>query len=64
LDRPLPIPLGPIENVLMHFMTCLLEWEILDAIFVVVNKFSKLTKFEPIQTNAKMVRTTKLFFDM
>jgi hypothetical protein len=48
----------------MDFMTCLLEWEGTDAIFVVVDKFSKLVKFALTQTNAIMVGTTKLFFDM
>jgi hypothetical protein len=40
LYRPLPIPSGPFESVSMDFMTCLLEWEGTDAIFVVVDKFS------------------------
>ncbi len=34
------------------------------AIFVVVDKFSNLAKFALTQTNAIMVGTTKLFFDM
>ncbi len=61
---PLPIPLGPFNNVSMDFMTCLLEWEGTDAIFVVVDKFSKLVKFAPTQTNAMVVGMAKLFFDM
>jgi hypothetical protein len=45
LYRPFPIPSSPFENVRMDFMTCLLEWEGIDAIFVVVDMFSKLVKF-------------------
>jgi hypothetical protein len=45
LYRPFPIPLGPFESVSMDFMTCLLEWEGMDAIFLVVDKFLKLMKF-------------------
>jgi hypothetical protein len=48
----------------MDFMTCLLEWEGMDAIFVVVNKFSKLVKFVSTQTNTTTVRIAKLFFNM
>jgi len=62
LYKPLPIPSGPFESVSMDFMTCLLEWE--RMIFVVVDKFLKLAKFAPTQTNATIVGTTKLFFDM
>jgi hypothetical protein len=64
LYKPLPIPLGPFESVSMDFMTCLLEWERTNAIFVVVDKFLKLAKCAPTQTNATIVGTTKLFFDM
>jgi hypothetical protein len=64
LYKPLPIPSGPFESVSMDFMTCLLEWERMNAIFVMVNKFLKLAKFAPTQTNATTVGTTKLFFDM
>ncbi len=64
LHRPFPIPLGPFESVSMHFMTCLLECEVTDAIFVVVDRFSKLTKFTPTQINTMVAGTTKLFFDM
>ncbi len=64
LYRRLPIPLNPFESVSMDFMTCLLEWEGTDAIFVVVNKFSKLAKFVSTQTNTTMARIAKLFFNM
>ncbi len=64
LYRPFPIPLGPFEIISMDFMTCLLEWEVTNAIFVVVDRFLKLTKFTPTQTNNTVVGTAKLFFDM
>jgi hypothetical protein len=48
----------------MDFMTCLLEWEGTNAIFMVVDKFSKLAKFALTQTNFVVVGTTKLFFNM
>ncbi len=35
-----------------------------DAILVVVDKFPKLVKFEPIKTITIMTNTTMLFFDM
>ncbi len=61
LCRPLPIPLGPFENVSMDFMTCFLEWEGTDAIFMVVNIFLKLVKFAPTQINVIVVGMAKLF---
>jgi hypothetical protein len=64
LYGPLPIPLGPFESVSMDFMTCFLEWEGTNAIFVAVDKFLKLMKFAPTQTNAIAVGMTKLFFNM
>jgi hypothetical protein len=48
----------------MDFMTCPLKWEGMNAIFVVVNKFSKLAKFVLTQTKATTTRTIKLFFNM
>jgi len=36
----------------------------MDAIFVVVDRFSKLAKFTPTQINTMATGTTKLFFDM
>ncbi len=64
LYGPFLIPLGPFESVSMDFMTCLLEWEGMNAIFVAVDKFLKLMKFAPTQTNAITVGMTKLFFNM
>ncbi len=64
LCRPLPIPLGPFKSVSMDFMTCFLEWEGTDAIFVVVDIFLKLVKFAPTQINVIVVGMVKLFFDM
>jgi hypothetical protein len=48
----------------MDIMTCLPKWERIDAIFVVVDMFSKLAKFAPTQINTTVVRMGKLFFDM
>jgi hypothetical protein len=64
LYKPFPIPSSSFENISMDFMTCLLEWEGVDAIFVVVDRFSKMIKFALTQTNTMVVGTTKLFFDM
>jgi hypothetical protein len=64
LYKPLPIPSSSFKNVSIDFMTCLPKWEGMDAIFVVVDKFSKLPKFTPTQTNATVTRMAKLFFNM
>jgi hypothetical protein len=64
LYKPLPIPSGPFDSVSMDFMTCLPKWEGMNAIFVVVDKFSKLVKFALTQTNAIITGMAKLFFDM
>jgi hypothetical protein len=64
LYKPLLIPFGPFESVSMDFMTCFLEWERTNAIFMVVDKFSKLAKFAPTQINTTTAGITKLFFDM
>ncbi len=47
LYRPFLIPSGPFESFSMDFMTCFLEWEGTNAIFVVVDMFLKLVKFVP-----------------
>jgi hypothetical protein len=64
LYKPFLIPSGPFESISMDFMTCLLEWEGTNAIFVVVDMLWKLVKFVPTQTNATVARTRKLFLDM
>jgi len=61
LDRPFPILVSPFESVLMHFLTCVPKWEGTDAMFVVVDKSSKLTKFAPIQTNVVVVGQQNYF---
>ncbi len=64
LYRLLSIPNKPWENVSMDFMTQLFKCNGMDAIFLVVDQFSKLAKMVP----TKMIVTTfdlvKLFFDM
>ncbi len=64
LYKPLPIPSSSFENVSMDFMTCFSEWEGMDAIFVVVDRFSKMIKFALTQINTMVMGTAKLFFDM
>jgi hypothetical protein len=64
LYKPLPIPFGPFESVSMDFTICFLEWERINAIFMVVDKFSKLAKFALTQINTTTTGTTKLIFDM
>jgi len=64
LYKPLPVPSSSFESVLVDFMTCFPKWEGTNAILVVVDMFSKLTKFALTQTNAIMVGTTKLFFNI
>jgi hypothetical protein len=64
LYKPLPIASSPFETVSMDFMTCLLEWEGMDAILMVVDSFLKLTKFALAQTNAMVVGITKFFYEM
>jgi hypothetical protein len=48
----------------MDFMTCLPKWKGIDAIFVVVNKFSKLVKFTLTQTNSTTIKMKKIFFNI
>ncbi len=43
-------------------MTCLLEWQQKDAILVVGDKISKLTKFEPIKTTNNNDKHIKSIF--
>ncbi len=53
----------PWENVSMDFMTQLPEWNGMDAILVVVNRFSKLAKMAPTKTIITF-NLAKLFFNM
>jgi hypothetical protein len=45
-------------------MTQLPEWNGMDAIFMVVNQLSKLTKMAPIKIIITTFDSTKLFFNM
>jgi len=64
LYKRLSIPSKPWENVSMEFMTQLLEWNGMDAIFVVVHQFSKLAEMVPAKTITTTFDLVKLFFDM
>ena len=66
LLRPLPIPQRPFESISMDFMTQLPSSggvESYDAIFVVVDRFSKLAMFVPTKTTSSAEYTAKLFLD-
>jgi len=64
LYKPLPILSKPWENVSMDFMTQLPEWIGMDAILVVVNRFSKLVKMAPTKMIVTTFNSAKLFFNM
>ena len=64
LLRPLPIPDGPWESVSMDFITSLPESRGSDAIFVVVDRFSKLARMEPTKGTATAFETAVLFFNV
>ncbi len=61
LYRPLSIPSKPWESVSMEFMNQLLEWNGMDAIFVVVDRLSKLVKIVPTKTITTTFDLAKLF---
>jgi hypothetical protein len=48
----------------MEFMMCLPLSEIKDIILLVVDSFSKVTKFGPTKTTTTIAETTTLFFNM
>jgi hypothetical protein len=48
----------------MDFITQLLEWNGVDVIFMVVDRFSKLAKMAPTKTITTTFNLAKLFFDM
>ncbi len=54
----------PWESVSMDLMTQLPKWNGMDAIFMVVNRLSKLAKMAPTKTIATTFDSTKLFFNM
>jgi transposase InsO family protein len=64
LLRPLPIPNGPWECVSMDFITSLPMSRGCDAIFVVVDHFSKLAHMEPTQGTAMALETARVFLNI
>ena len=63
LLQPLPIPRGPWYSVSMDFITSLLELQGYDAIFVMVDRFSKLAHMVPTLGTATALETAKLFLN-
>ncbi len=60
LYRPLPILHKPWESVSMELMTQLPEWNGMDAIFMVVDQFSKLAKMALTMMIATTFKLAKL----
>jgi antitoxin component YwqK of YwqJK toxin-antitoxin module len=63
LLKPSPIPQGPYRGVTMDFITSLPKAQGCDAIFVVVDRFTKQANFAPTTMNMGAEHTAKLFFD-
>ena len=61
LLQPLPILPGPWHCVSMDFITSLSELQGYDAIFVMVDRFSKLAHMVPTMGTATALETAKLF---
>ena len=63
LLQPLPIPPKPWHSVSMDFITSLPELQGYDAIFVMVDRFSKLAHMVPTVGTATALETAKLFLN-
>ena len=63
LLQPLPIPPRPWHSVSMDFITSLPESQGYDAIFVMVDRFSKLAHMVPTVGTATALETAKLFLN-
>ena len=63
LLQPLPIPPRPWHSMSMDFITSLPESQGYDAIFVMVDRFSKLAHMVPIVATATTLETAKLFLN-
>ena len=63
LLQPLPIPPGPWHSISMDFITSLPESQGYDAIFVMVDRFSKLAHMVPTVGTATALETAKLFLN-
>jgi hypothetical protein len=59
--RPLPVPEKPREDISMDFVVGLPECEGFDAVWVVVDRLSKMRHFIPRHTTIDVVGLAKLF---
>lgn len=63
LLHPLPVPTRPWESISMDFITSLPDSQGYNAIFVIVDRFTKLAKFAPTLDTAIAFETSRLFLD-
>src|SRR5437588_7989111 len=63
LLQPLEIPTKPWESISMDFVTDLPESEGYDAIWVVVDRLTKMAHFLPCRTDLKTRQFVRLFMD-
>jgi len=59
--QPLPVAEKPWEDILMAFVVGLPKWERFDAIWVVVDRLSKMRHFIPCHTTSDAIEMAKLF---
>jgi hypothetical protein len=59
--RPLTVPVKPWQDILMDFVTGLPEWEGYDAIWVVVDRLSKMRHFVPCHTTIDIRGLAEMF---
>ena len=60
--QPLPIPPGPWKSVSMDFIVQLLRSDGYDAVYVCVDRLTKMTHFIPMNTTVMVKETTQLFY--
>jgi hypothetical protein len=62
--KPLVICNEPWESVSMDSMTQLPEWNGMDIILIIIDRFSKLAKIVPTKTIITTFDSAKLFFNI